>query len=121
MERDAELLCAMDMGKTRGVGDDAIGNKVFCSRPRARTASQGLGKVIIGSIIGSVTGPPAALNVFGNMFSLLADISAHYATKARPQAGILDHEGHQLGGIAANAEEFQAMLLNKVLEGGMSR
>lgn len=54
------------------------------------------------------------------MLSLLADISAQHATKARPQAGILDHEGHQPGRVAANAEEFQAMVLNKALKGGMS-
>lgn len=83
MERDAELLCAMDMGKDRRVCNDTIGNKVFWYRPRARIASGVFEKATINAIIGSVTGPPAALNIFGNVFSLLADISAHYATKAR--------------------------------------
>ena len=47
-ERDAQLLCAMDMGKAWGVGDDAVGDKGSCFM---------LGKVIVGSTkTHSVTG-----------------------------------------------------------------
>jgi hypothetical protein len=57
MERDAQLLCAMDMGKAWGVGDDAVGDEGSCCRLGARIVLRGLRKVIVGSTkIHSVAG-----------------------------------------------------------------
>jgi hypothetical protein len=75
-ERDAQFLCAMDMGKAWGIGDDAVGNKWSCCRLGVRVVPRELGKVIVGnSVAGFVTRSPAALNVLGNISSLLTDIS----------------------------------------------
>jgi hypothetical protein len=60
------------------------------------------------------------LNVLGNILSSPPDVSARYSAHVWPQAGIFDHEGHQLGWGAANAEEFQTLVLDKVSKGWMS-
>ena len=98
-----------------GIGDDAVSYEMPCSRLRlgASVVLIRLGRVVVGSIethpvSGAVAGLPAALDVLGNVSSSLTDITTEETAKAGDQAGILDRES---GGVATDAEEFQAILL----------
>lgn len=51
--------------------------------------------------------------------SPLAHLAALEGVKARHEPRILDHEGHELGGVAANVEELEAILLDKRLKRGV--
>lgn len=54
MERNAELLCGMSAGKTRRIGNDAVGNKVSRCRARASLITMRLIQVMVNSVPGFV-------------------------------------------------------------------
>lgn len=59
---------------------------------------------------------PAALDHLGDLPPPLADVSAAQSIETRHEAGILDHESHEFCWIATDAEEFEAILFDELLE-----
>ena len=56
-----------------------------------------------------------------DLFCAQRYLSLQQTGKSGHQAGIVDHESHEPRGIAANAEEFQHVILHRVFEVGMGR
>lgn len=114
------------MRKTRRVRDNSIGNKRrlgritrhikgrvnWCIlRMRSRSRTQPIPRLYAGS--------PAAHQDFLDALASLADLSALDGVEPRHEAWVLDHKGHELGRVAADAEELQAILLHKGLKRSM--
>jgi len=63
---------------------------------------------------------PATLNNLINALPSFSCISIAQGIHTRHEAWILHHEGHELRGIATNAEKFQTVLFNESSESRMS-
>jgi len=73
------------------------------------------------SVSGFDTAPPAPLDHLADFFPSLAHVSRSDSIKTGHETRVLDHKGHKLCRIAANAEEFEAILRYKLLEYRMRR
>lgn len=114
------------MRETRWVGNNSIGDEWF-----ATWVSRKLGRIIEGlvlrvwfrwwpkSISSLYTRSPTSHKHFLNTPPSLADLSTRDRVEARHQARVLDHKGHELGGVTANAEEFEPIPLHEGLESGV--
>lgn len=65
------------------------------------------------------TRPPAAHEHLLDTLAPLCNLAALQSIDTRHQAGVLDHEGHELSGVAPDAEELEAILLDERLKGRM--
>lgn len=117
----------MDMCKAGRVRNDGIGDKgPFCRVARhvlRRTTQRRIPRVRLRwrpcSISRLDARPPAAHENLFDTPSSLAHLAALERVKARHEPRVLDHEGHELGGIAANVEELEPVLLDKRLKRGV--
>src|ERR1700728_1578357 len=97
----------MNMRETRWVRDDGMRDERFRLR---RTIFVFFHLISIGAR------SPATLENLGHAFASLAHIAGFQRLHPWDEAGILDHESHQLARVAANIEELQAVLLDELLE-----
>jgi hypothetical protein len=56
-----------------------------------------------------------------NTLPSLAHFPASDGIEPWHEAGVLDHEGHEFGGVASNVEKFESILLHKFLKRSMCR
>jgi hypothetical protein len=127
MQGNSKLLGDVNMRETRWVRDDGIGNERLCARVERRRMLQVQRLILLAgrrwrseAISRLDTRSPTALEDLLHPFSPLGDLAALQCIEAGHQAGILDHEGHELGRIAADAEELQSVLLDELLESRVS-
>ncbi len=125
MQRDTQLLGDVDVGEAGRVGDDGVGYE----GPGAGAAGgrrEGLVERRVGAVrllrraqavAGLDARTPAADDDLLDALAALGDLAALQGVQAGHEAGVLDHEGHQLGRVAADAEELQPVLLDEALEG----
>jgi hypothetical protein len=71
------------------------------------------------AITGFDAGPPAAPENLFDALPALRNLSAGDGIESGHQSRVLDHEGHQLRRVAADAEELEPVLLDEFLKGGM--
>jgi len=126
VQRNAQLLGNVDVGKARGVRDDGVGHE----RPDARGSGEhealvdGLVSPVLGrgdahAVAGLDAGAPATHEDLLDFLAAALDVAALEGVQAGHEARVLDHEGHQLGGIAADVEELEPVLLDEGLEVGV--
>lgn len=105
------------MGKTWWVGDDGVRDK----RPQPvvhRVTPRIFGNMMqAGTVTRFVAAAPAAREDRLHFAATLGDGAAAESINTGDQALVLDHEGHELCGVAADAEEFEALLEDGVAEG----
>ncbi len=116
----------MDVGEARGVRNDSVGHE----RPDARCpgkhealidgfVSPVLGRSDAHAVAGLDAGAPASHEDLLDLLAAALDVAALEGVQARHQAGVLDHEGHQLSWVSADVEELEPVLLDKRFEVGM--
>lgn len=99
VHRDPHRLRAMHMGEARWVRNDGIRDKGL--------AAEG---------VGVDARPPAPIEHLGDHLPLALDVAAPETLQARDQARVADHVGHQLGGVAADGEELEAGVADKLVK-----
>ena len=127
MQRHSELFSHVDMGKAGWVCNYGVGDERFLQRVMV-VANIDPGRVLIQlgkawcrtqSFTCLYARPPAAEDDLLDSFSPLGDLAALQSIEARHETGVFDHERHELGGVSADAEEFETVLLDKLLEDGV--
>lgn len=123
----------MNVCETWWIGDDCIGDEWYVQLVSwiigqvgdvpvsDRTVVHPLFSGIISrlgssTISGLDTTPPTAFDHGCNLLATLAYIARSKCVKSRHETRILHHEGHELGRITTDAEEFQTIFEDKVLE-----
>lgn len=106
----------MDVGKAGGVGDDGVGDEGAARGAAGGTVEGGL---VAGAVAGLDAGAPSAQQHVPHVLAAAGDVAGAQAVDAGNEAGVLDHEGHELAGIAAEGKEFEAVVLDERLEGGV--
>lgn len=103
----------MDMGETWGIRDNGISHEggvaVVTGHPIARIECGAYGMGLGGraeSVASFDAGAPAADEHLGDAFAALTDLSVLEGVEARHETRVLDHEGHELSRVAADAEEL---------------
>lgn len=116
----------MDVRETRGVGNNGISDKRLVGRVsrqrrvkvRRRMARMRLWRRAESIARLDTRSPAPHENLFDTPPAL-----AYFATlqriKTRHQTRVLDHERHELGGVATNVEELEAIVLDKLLKGSV--
>ena len=113
VQRNAQLLRAVDVAVAGRVGDDGIRDEATI-----RSLGADLGRALLAAhaVAGLDAAPPAALEDLGDVGAALAHVAGLPALLAGHQAGVLDHVGHERGRVAADGEELEPVLLDEALE-----
>lgn len=127
MKRHPKFLGDMNVRKARRVSNDDVCDEWPVARVAYDGDGFGLGIVISAAKPGrrpqAITGfdarSPATHDNLFDALSAFGDLPSLQRVETGHQAGILDHEGHELGGISPNSKEFQAILLDKLLKGSV--
>lgn len=102
--RHGGRVCDDDIGNEEllGVLDGGGGDGVFAQ-----------------AVAGLDAAAPAAIHDLRHLLPTLANITGLDALSVGQQARVADHVGHEGLGVTADAEELDALLLDKVLENGV--
>lgn len=127
VQRNAQLLSHMDMSEARRVSDDCISNKRLAPiiqqiQRRRRQIQRALllrSRRRAQTIARLDAGSPAPDQHVRDALATPRHLAALDGIEAGGEARMLDHEGHELGRVAADAEELEAILLHEGLKGGM--
>jgi hypothetical protein len=114
VERNTQLLRAMDMPIARWVRNYSVSNEGATRRGRLIFSA-----LIVHPIPRLNTAPPAFLQNDRKLRPALAHLAGYPALSSREEPGILHHVRHERAGIPADREELQAILLHEVLENRM--
>ena len=114
VQRHAEALGAVHVRVAGRVGDDGVGDEGLA---RAQHLEVRHVRLVVGRVD---AGPPEALEHLVHGGAPAADLTGPDRLHLGDQAGVLHHEGHQLGRVPADRKELQAAFtLDKSLECGM--
>jgi len=116
----------MKMGEAWRIGNDGIGDKWACgcragfNRSTGHPLFHGPVRCLCSSAVaGLIARPPKSRHHTANLFAPSPNVSTPQRIEAGHQAGVLDHESHELGRIPTDIEEFEAVVLDKISEDGM--
>lgn len=108
MQRNSHLLRTMEMCKTRRICNDRVSHK--------RRRSYALIAGYVNALTNLKARPPTSAYHRPELFSASSDGPLKKGFHPWEQLRIIDHEGHQLGWVAADIEKLQSVLLDKVSE-----
>lgn len=114
VQRDAQLLGAMDMGHGRRIGNDSVGDEEISGFRHI-----GSSDAFSHSIPGLDAAAPGTVDDVPHLLSSSSHVASTNTLSRRKQARVAHHVGHQGAWITSNAEELDALLFDKVLEDGM--
>jgi hypothetical protein len=118
----SKLFGAMDVSKGWRISNDGVCYErllqifrqlVLDAHPLLHCLLQGVNAEPVSRLD---TRSPCAAQNLRNAFPPFPNVAASQCVEARHETRILDHERHELSGIAANAEELKSILDNEVFE-----